>query len=365
MVRELGHGGSERQLTEMAKALDRNRFTPHVGCFVEGTRAREMRAAGVPILVLPVKSFRSASAIICARKLGRYIREHHIQIVHTYDWPLNCFAAPVARFYRVPVVLTSQRSDRGLRSRWVRNVLRITDRLANGIVVNSEIVRQQLAADEGVPSAKIRLCYNGIDMQRFPPGPRQRLPELADASVVIGVVAVLRPEKGVATLLEAFAQIAPAHPGARLLIVGSGPTGRGLAELASKLGVSARCLFRPSTSEVTACLHSIDIFVLPSLSEAFSNSIMEAMACGCCVIASRVGGNPEQVIEQQTGLLFEAANAADLAGQLSKVIADTALRQHLADNGGRRVREQFSIATSARRMGEIYREFLDQHFRAT
>jgi len=364
MVRQLGHGGSERQLTEMAKALDRSRFTPHVGCFLEGTRADEMRTAGVPILVLPVHSFRSLSALAHARQLGRYVHENDIQIVHTYDWPLNCFAAPVARFYRVPVVLTSQRSHRDLRERWVRRVLRFTDRIADGIVINSESLRAELIESEGVPPAKIRLCHNGIDLDRFPAGDRQRPPALADASIVIGVVAVLRPEKGLATLVEAFAQIAPSNPRARLLIVGSGPTRQPLEELASKLGVSSQCMFQPSTAEVTPWLHAIDIFVLPSVSEAFSNSITEAMACGCCVLASRVGGNPEQVIDGETGLLFESGHATDLAARLAVVIADPVLRQRLAENGTRRVQEKFSLAASARRMEEIYDELLTERFRA-
>jgi L-malate glycosyltransferase len=358
MARELGHGGSERQLTEMAKGLDRTRFTPHVGCFALGSRAEELRAAGVPILLLPVRSFRSVGAVSSARQMGRYIRENGIQVVHTFDWPLNCFGAPVARFYRVPVLLTSQRSHRDLRTRAVRALLRITDRLANAIVVNCQELRTHLIEDEGVEPGKIRLCYNGIDLQRFQPGPRQYPPELADASVVIGVVAVLRPEKGLITLVEAFAQVAPAHPGARLLIVGSGPMSQPLLDLAAKLGVAGRCVFRPSMANVAPWLHAIDIFVLPSLSEALSNSIMEAMACGCCVVASRVGGNPELAIDGETGLLFESGNAVDLAARLGVLIENTGLRRQLAESGTRRMAESFSLAASTRRLGEIYEEML-------
>ncbi len=358
MARELGHGGSERQLAEMAKSLDRSRFAPHVGCFAEGTRAAEMRAAGVPILLLPVRSFRSPSAIAGARQLGHYIRDRKIQIVHAFDWPLNIFAAPVARFYRTPVVLTSQRSHREIRTRATHRLLRVTDRIADGIVVNCEAIRRHLIEDEGVPPGKIRLCYNGIDPERFPASPRQRPPELAGASVVIGVVAVLRPEKGLATLVEAFAQVAASRPNARLLIVGSGPMSEVLKDLAARLGVSGRCIFEPSTPDVTPWLHAIDIFVLPSLSEALSNSIMEAMGCGCCVVASRVGGNPELVIDGETGLLFEKAKAGDLAGRLEVLIEDAGLREQLAGNGTRRIRDKFSLAASAGRLAAIYEEFL-------
>ena len=90
------------------------------------------------------------------------------------------------------------------------------------------------------------------------------------------------------------------------------------------------CVFEPATSRVPGWLHAIDIFVLPSLSEALSNSLMEAMACGCCVAASRVGGNPELVAQGETGMLFEPRDAAGLAEVLRLLISDSALRAKLA-----------------------------------
>src|SRR5207244_161276 len=102
----------------------------------------------------------------------------------------------------------------------------------------------------------------------------------------------------------------------RLLIVGSGPALPDLQASARRFALGGRCVFEPATRDVGAWLREIDIFVLPSLSEAFSNSLMEAMASGCCVVASRVGGNPELVVEGETGLLFRAADSADLARSL-------------------------------------------------
>src|ERR1700722_14600692 len=118
MSRELGQGGSERQLVEIAKALDRSRFAVHVGCFhPQGFRSAELSREGIPILHLPVYSFRSFAAIRGAWQLARYLRRHKVQLVHTFDTPMNCFAVPVARACRVPVVLSSQRASRRLSNR--------------------------------------------------------------------------------------------------------------------------------------------------------------------------------------------------------------------------------------------------------
>jgi L-malate glycosyltransferase len=361
MARELAIGGSERQLCEIAQGLDRSRFEPHVGCFrASGFRADELRAAGVPLLELPVRSFRSFSAAVGAIRLGRYIQRRRIALVHTFDYPLNLFGVPVARAYRAPVVISSQRADRALYSSLTRHLLRLTDAMVDAIVVNSLSVRRQLIAEDRVPLERIQLCYNGIDLERFQTGPRCRPPALGSAAVVIGSVCALRPEKGLPTLVDAFAQLLPSHPGLRLLLVGDGPVRAQLEDQAARLGVRQACHFEPATPDVPSWLRAIDIFVLPSLSEALSNSLMEAMACGCCAVASCTGGNPELVRHEHTGLVFPPGDTVGLAGCLARLIADQGLRKSLAAAGTSFIQQNFSRQSSARRMAEIYSSLIDQ-----
>ena len=350
MVRELGLGGTERQLTEIARTLDRSQFTPHVGCLhAEGLRGAELEAAGVPIVRFPVESLYRPSTIGAARQVGRYLKEHRIQLVHTFDVPMNLFGVPVARAYRVPVVLSSQRAFRTLTPGMHRRLLRMTDRLVDGVVVNCEAIRQHLISDEAVPARRIHVCYNGIDTAVFSPGFRT-----PGDPVTIGVVCALRPEKGLPTLVQAFAEV----PGARLVVVGSGPMLGELQGLAMSLGVLDRCRFEPATNRVADWLRKIDIFVLPSLSEALSNSLMEAMACGCTVTASAAGGNVELVQPDMTGLLFPPSDVNALTGNLRQLVQDESLRNRLAANGSRFIRNGFSLERSAARMAEIYQSYL-------
>ena len=360
MARELGLGGTERQLAETALSLDRARFAPHVGCFRPGGfREAELRDAGVPVVELGVRSLVSASAITGAYRLGGYLAAHDIRLVHTFDVPLDLFGVPVARLFRAPVVLSSQRAHRALTPGVTRHLLRLTDRIADGIVVNCCSVARELVSEDGIPPTQIHLAHNGIDTAVFrPEGAAAEAPWRP--ATVIGVVCALRPEKGLPLLLDAFARVRRSHPEARLLVVGSGPMLAELETHAQTLELGGDCRFQCGVQNVAEWLRVMDIFVLPSLSEALSNSLMEAMACGCCAVASDAGGNPELVGDGETGLLFPTGDGIALAACLDRLLAHQEDRKRLAANGARFLRERFSREAAARRIGEIYTSFLER-----
>ncbi len=359
MSRSLGPGGSERQLAEAAKALDRRRFSPHVACVeATGFRFEELRQHGIPILELPMHSFLSRDAWKAAFRLRRYLRENRIRLVHPFDFTLNIFGVPLARAFGIPVVVSSQRCFWDLVPSRYRMPLWLSHHIAHAVTVNCEALREHLVERLGVPRRRIHLCYNALDTSIYHHLPRSRPPQLQGASLIIGVTCVLRPEKGLSTLVEAFARLYAAHPGLRLVVVGSGPQLAALQQQALQLGIAGACLFQPSTADVLPWLRAIDIFVLPSLSEALSNSLMEAMACGCCAIASRVGGNPELVSHRRTGLLFEPGNADDLADQLRAAVEDATLRMDLSRAGADFIAANFSIPASVGRLQRLYQSLL-------
>ena len=355
MVRELGIGGSERQLVETARFLQRDRFLPHVGCFrPNGLRREDLEMAEVPILHLPVYSFKSAAVPKAALQLIQYIRNNHIQIVHSFDAPLNIFAVPIARIAGTPAVISSQRGHRVLTGARIRRLLRVTDRIADAVVVNCEAMRRYLVEEEHVAEHKVRLCYNGIDVDRYQ---SKTVPAPFPGRLLIGSIGALRPEKGIDTLIRAFAKLGDL--GAQLAIVGSGPEEGSLRALASQLGVERDCFFQPATTQVAEWLSGIDIFVLPSRSEALSNALMEAMACHCCPIASRVGGNPELVDHARNGLLFRVDDVAELASQLRELLVDDDRRKRFAAAASETIRSRFTFAHAASAMGEIYESVLN------
>ena len=359
MARELGIGGTERQLVQMALTIDRSRFEVHVGCFfADGFRAPALRAAGIPIAEFPVRSFMRWSAVDGAIRMRRYLKAHGIQIVHTFDVPGDVFGVPVARSARTPVVISSQRAHRDLTPGLYKRLLRMTDRMVDAIVVNSRAVERELVAKHNVRPSLIHFWPNSIDPAQYAPAPRVRQAPVAGAELVIGALSALRPEKGLDLLLDAFAALQPSN--ATLMIVGSGPMEAELKARASSLRLGDRCRFVPTVTSSAEWLRSMDIYVLASRSEASSNSLLEAMSCGCCPIASNAGGNPELIEHSVTGMLFAAGDSSALANALRTVIADEAMRVRLAQAASEHVRRNFSVAISAERAANLYTELIER-----
>lgn len=353
MTRTLGHGGTERQLAETALSLDRRRFTPFVACVDSGGfRADELRAAGIEILELPMRSLLGRDCVAAVARLRRFVREKGIRLIHAFDPPMNVFGVPVGQILGVPAVLSSQRCFEDTIWPKYRRPVAFAHRLADGAVANCQAMADYLRDFYRVPADRVRICHNGCDTDRFSP-PTSRTPP---HQPLIGTVCVLREEKSLATLVRAFGMLQRNRT--KLAIVGDGPERPALEKLANELGLGSSCEFYNAVSNVADWLRRIDVFVLPSRSEAFSNSLLEAMSSGCCVIASRVGGNVEMVRDGFNGLLFDPGSPESLVASMRQVIDDPALRQSLAANARQEVLARYSKPASARRMGEIYLEFL-------
>jgi glycosyltransferase involved in cell wall biosynthesis len=357
MAHSLDLGGSERQLAEVAAALDRTALEPFAGAFnAGGVRAADLQRAGVPIVEFPLRSFRHPSALAVAASFVRWLRRMQVGLVHPFDVPTVMFAVPLARLARVPVVLSSQRGDRALFPPMYRRVLRLTDHLVDGIVVNSAFMRDLLIRRDGVPAHLLHTCPNGVDTRLFTPDGRTVPNPRAEGGCSVGTVAVLRPEKSIETLVTAFAGLGPSPH--RLVIVGDGPCKADLVALTDQLGVADRCRFVPATRDVAPWYRQMDVFVLPSLSESFSNALLEAMACGCSVIASAVGGNLEVIRDGENGRLFRVGDAGGLLRCLRDVLGDPAHRAALSAEAVQTIETSYTTSAAADRMGRLYAALL-------
>jgi glycosyltransferase involved in cell wall biosynthesis len=361
MVRELNMGGCERDAAKIATHIDRSRFTPHVGCFIaKGLRFDELNEKGIPVVEFPVRGFLSPSVLTGARAMARYIRAHDIRLVHPFDVPTTIFGVPVARACGIPGIASQLSYRNHLYSGRELFLLRMVDHISTRIVVNSKAVQRHLVEEQSLQEDLTYLCYNGVDTNEFHPRGRQRLPAIKDSKLVIGIVCALREEKGLALLVEAFAKIRTECESMKLVIVGDGLMRAQLEILRDRLGLQNDMLLVPATSEVAAWMQSMDIFVLPSTSESFANALLEAMACGCCVIGSRVGGTPELIDDQVCGLLFNSGDLNGLVDCLKKVVRDDELRNRLASAAARRAATEFSMERNVTRTEELYTSLLSK-----
>jgi L-malate glycosyltransferase len=356
-VRELGLGGIERDVTKLAIRLDRSRFQPFVFTYKpEGPRYEELRKANVPVISFRFPSLLSGAAAAAAGRFLAFLRSCRVQIVHSFD-PSAVFALPLARLGRIPLVLSSQLGHRDLHDGRTRRQLKMVDRLSDAVVVNCEALKRHLEADYGLAPGSIRVCRNGVVTEEFYPAQAPPFPELGDAAIVIGTLCVLRPEKNLQLLQAGFAKVRDRVPGAKLWIVGDGPELGSLRRNSQELGLGDSCVFTPAMSAVAPVLRRMDVFALTSRSEAFSNSLLEAMACRCAVVGSRVGGTPELIGEDETrGLLFQSEDVGDLSFQLTRLIKDVGLRKNLGQKAAQYARDTLNIEANVACMTSIYDE---------
>ncbi len=223
----------------------------------------------------------------------------------------------------------------------------LAQRFANcfttGIIANCEAVRKLVESMERADPRKMHVLYNGIDLRAFTPCSathrevRQEL-GVQPSEVLIGCVSAVRPIKGIEYLVKAARQILPKAPSAKFCVVGSGPDLDKLKAITdADSAVAQRFLWVGAREDVKPFLRAFDIAVLPSLSEGFSNSILEYMAMGLPVVATDVGGNRE-ALEDGAGLLVPAADSQALADALYGLLVKPTERMHMGFRAAERVR---------------------------
>ena len=245
-------------------------------------------------------------------------------------------------------------------TRWRPAILRrIHSPLVDRYVVVSKDLERYLVRRVGIAAGRISQIYNGVDTERFTPRPSgaaNGLPaEFAEQdTLVIGTVGRIQPVKDQVTLLKAFAELVQRYARLRLAVIGDGPLLGDLRRFAETLGIAKLTWLPGAIDNIPDALRRFDVFVLPSLSEGISNTLLEAMASGVPVVATAAGGNLELVDDGYCGRLFPPGDVATLARLLAGYVADPLLRQAHAIAARRIAVERFSLGTMVRRYQEIY-----------
>jgi glycosyltransferase involved in cell wall biosynthesis len=226
-------------------------------------------------------------------------------------------------------------------------------------VAVAEDAREVATRVEGVSSAKVVTIVNGVDTDAFRPTPDRGLARaelgVPTSGFHIGVVARLSPEKDHATLLAAFARVHAERPDTILTLVGDGPLRRELEALAGELGIGRAVRFAGARRDVARALAAFDVFALSSRTEGLSLTLIEAAAMGLPIVATRVGGNSEVVVDGETGWLVPAADPASFARALLACAAEPR-RTAMGLRGRERAVERFSIDRMTRAYEAIYDE---------
>ena len=369
-VAAFGWGGTERQFVNLALGLDASRFAVHFGCLRRyGVLLQDIESFRVPVFNYDVVSVHGLRAIAAQLALARDIRRLGIHIVHTYGFYSNVFAIPAAKLAGATVIASIRDMGVYLSPRQ-RLVQRWICKLADKVLVNAEAVKSWLVSD-GYHPDRLHVIPNGVDVMRFAEAPRSgslhsELGVPADAPLV-AVIGRINRLKGLEDFLAASAIVSKRFPSARFVIMGeSSFTTRGraillehsyqqeLSALAHDLGVSDRVIFSGYHADVEQVLPELAVSVLPSLSEGLSNSLLESMAAGVAVVATRVGGTAEVVDDGENGLLVPPGDTASLADAISRVLSDRDLAERIGRAARRRMIDRYSMQRLVESTSEFY-----------
>jgi sugar transferase (PEP-CTERM/EpsH1 system associated) len=363
VVHSLVIGGTERVVCDLVRAFNNDEFCTSICCLDElGEFGEELRSKGYDVKVL---GRRPGIDLNLVRRLRKVYRQQNVDLIHAHQYTPYFYAASASLFNGGTQVIFTEHGrhypDRIRPKRaFFNQVLRFCTVSYTGV---SEFTRQSLIRYEKMPASRIRVIYNGIQLDgnyngcANPAIVRTSL-GLKKTDLLILSVGRMDPVKDFETLIKAFSFIAQGLPHASLWIVGGGDSNYSeqLVRLIEELGMESKITLLGSRRDVSQLLFACDLFVLPSITEATSMTILEAMASGRAVVATQTGGNPEIVIHGQTGLLVPVGDVAALSQAMDQLLRGTSLREVMGKAGRSRIEKNFTMEHILLEYEELYRE---------
>lgn len=356
-----GRGGQE-SLFHLATNLDKRAFCPYVNLPTEGDLAKRLRAQNIKVTILGFPKlfhFRGHRTLKAMYSLYKLVHENSIDLIHT-DGPRNTFyAAVVAKIKRVPLVWHVRASNQ---DRYDRLLYYLSSRLI--LVANSLSSRFDWVEE----NHKFVTIYNGIDVSEFQPkksASRIRVEYgISDNTLLITVIARVERLKGQRYLIESCGMLKGMVKDFHTFLVGEIVDVSYLKECrerAAELGIQDKFTFTGYQNRISQILHETDIFVLPSLFEAFPRSLIEAMGASKPVVATDVGGCPEAVEDRVSGFIVPAGDPEALVERIHMLAVDKELRSTMGKAARVRAEQMFSIRQNVKQTQRLYREVLGEN----
>ena len=356
-------GGAETDLIAMIKGLDRERFYPFVACRPTGAFIERLREIPVPVFPVLLPSWRKWKDIwgipIAVASLIAILKREKFDLVHINDYWWTPVVWLACRISGIPclVHIRQQIEPRRVKQYWLAKPDRV-------LAICKEI--RQVAIDGGVDPNRVQVIYSGLDFsskfENVNAGMIRKRHGLPPGQLLIGAVANLFPRKGYEYLLEALTDVRKIITNVHCVIVGEGDDGyrTQLMNLVNERDLNSVVTFAGFRSNVLEYMAAFDVVVLPSILEGFGIVVLEGMAMGKPVVASRVGGIPEAVEDGVTGILVPPANSRKLADALVRLLKNSTLRQAMGKAGRRRVESLFSLEKTIKEIEDSYHNILSQ-----
>ena len=368
LIDHLGMGGAERLLVTYLKHFDVARFEPRV-CVLQvrdgNPLAEDIRRLGIPVDFVPVPYLRHPLGLV---RLLRYLRRQNIDLVHAQleaSYIVGCSAARILGIPAVSTLHTFPSAVPGSRAFWRTRLMWWALRhFSSRVVAVSEAGRRNYLQTGNLPEKQVITIYGGIDLAPFTRPVEEKRAELRSSlglpekAPVMITVAVLRKDKGIQTMLEAFPSVLAVIPEARYVIVGGGAYESELKKLTANLDNREQVIFTGMRSDVADLLAMSDLFVTPTLDDVLPTVLSEAMATRLPIVASKVGGIPEMVEDGRNGLLVPPADPVALAEACIRLLQSREMAMAMGLAGREIVEGRFNVEVQAQRLGDLYEELV-------
>ncbi|HEY1168134.1 MAG TPA: glycosyltransferase [Candidatus Limnocylindrales bacterium] len=350
------NGGAQEHVYSLVTRLNPECYDVRVVSLSHGSSVRRLQRAGVDVSVIDEPDDRQS-----VQALADLLAPFQPEIVHNHMYRAEVVGTKAAlvlgeKGFKRPAIISTVHSSRIRCAEDRKNLNQLTPLMDRLIVVSRAI--EQKISEEGRRGVPVSLIYNGVDLERYNhQQPCCTLHEdysIPEDAQIVGVIARLEAEKGHRTLLEAWPLVLAAQPRAWLLIVGEGSERDSLEAEAASLGISDRVVFTGRREDVPAVTAALDVSVLPSYREAQGLSVLEAMALGRPVVASRVGGIPEMIEDGVSGLLVPPNDREALASAIVRLLADHPFADMIAKRGHDLVHDRFCVELMVNSIEAIY-----------
>ena len=368
IIDSLGPGGAEGLMPSLLENLTRLGVQSQV-CVLQSRLgnpvALELEKRGISVNLVQVDNLRSFSQIKC---LFQYIANTKPDIIHTQLETSDTLGCMIARILKIPSVSTlhtlsvpSQKRTSRFRNFMRRFSLRF---FCNKIIAVSEVTRKHFIS-LGMKPEKVITLHNGISVERFQHNfaeMRAYRKELGfdDGDFVLVTVAVLREQKGIQNMIRAIPSLLNKFPNVRYAIVGDGDYRNPLEELANLLHVDDKISFLGYRNNIPEVLAASDLFVFPTLNDALPTVLLEAMATGLPIVASRVGGVPEIIVDGQSGLLVQPGEPSLLVDACTRLLDDRDFANALGIAGHEVVVQRFDINRQLKNLKSLYHQLVEK-----
>ncbi len=357
-----GLAGAERNLHEIVKNINKEEFTPYVVALKEGDELATIEKLGIYAKSLNITKIYNLKGIKKLIALIRFIKDNKIQIIVSYHESSDFLSVLAGKLAGVKILISSRR-DLGYKLR-KRHILayKLLNRYFTKIITVSDAVAKTIQIREKTSEDKTITIYNGVDFARTTPDnyKEKELTALGikQNTIKIGVLATFRPVKGLEYFINAAKKLKLKKNNIQFLIIGKNSGhNSGYANELELLSGNAVAFFE-FQRDIAKLINMLDIVVLPSLSEGFSNTLIEAMSASKPVIATNVGGNPEAIVNGETGILVPPADEMALEKAIIKLVDDKDLRIKMGNKGKEEAQTRFNLQKMIRTNEILYHHLL-------